>query len=116
MTFYSDMAATARGLLTRFGQTVTVARTAGTFDPVTGTTPTATASSFTGKGAIFDYETRQIDGTSIQAGDKLLLLEAGNAPQINDTVTIGNITMQVVSFSTLAPAGEVVMYDVQLRS
>lgn len=117
MSFYSDLAVTARTLLTEFGQNVTfVRRNLGVHDPVTGITAGAGNLIFTGYAAIFDYETKLIDGTNIQVGDKNVTLEAGNEPQIDDVMTVGDGDYTVLNVSPLSPAGEVVIYELHVRS
>lgn len=116
MTFYTGLSKTALKLLKSKGQELTIKRTTGgTLDPVTGTTSAAINTEFTGYGAVFDFDTRQIDGTTIQAGDKRILLQSGNAPKIGDSITSLDGVSTCINFKTLAPAGEVVIYELQVR-
>ena len=88
MSFYSNLAATAKRLLDTYGQTVTINRTAGdTFDPASGRTTPGSSANFTGSAAIFNYENNLIDGVNIQVGDMKAILESTNAPVINDVIT-----------------------------
>jgi hypothetical protein len=121
--FYTRMQTTANRLLKDKGQSLTISRqTAGAYDPATGQT-TVTVTTQTGTGAIFDYRDENVDGVLILSGDKQLLLSAVNttgtaltAPEVNDTVTdAGSVVRTITRIKTLAPAGTVVMYDINLR-
>ena len=119
MGFYERMALTADRLLKGKGQAVTITRrSAGVYDPATGAA-TVTTTTQTGYAAIIDHNSNNIDGTLIKAGDKKLLLSpAGvSAPVLNDTVTVGGVVYTVVEpLKTVAPAGTVVMYELNLRA
>ena len=116
MIFYSELAETALELLTEFGQAVTINReTSSSFDPTLGIDTTA-SSSFTGKGAAFEYKAMQIDGTIVQAGDIQLYLNAtATVPLIDDRITIDSATYQVMNVEQINPAGTPVLYIIQLR-
>ncbi len=124
MTFYARLQATANRLLKGKGQSLTLTKiTAGTYNPATGGFTGAGTSTQTAYGAIFDYGTKQIDGTLIKAGDKQLLLSAFKtdgaaltAPVLGDTVSIGGVVFTLVEpLKEVNPAGTVVMYEVNLR-
>jgi len=123
MSFYTRLQKTADKLFKSKGQTVTITRqSAGSYNPATGAA-TVTTTTQTGVGVIFDYGLKQIDGTLIKAGDKLLYLSPYNsagaaltAPVLNDTVTIGGATYTVVMpLKTVNPGGTVIMYELNLR-
>ena len=115
------MAATATNLLTKLGQTVTVTRSQGVFNPETGKFTPVINLVFTGKGAVIDYafkktgNTSTTKGTSVIESDKVFLLQAGNEPKNGDRVTLLDGDMDVIAVEPLAPAGEVVIYELQLR-
>lgn len=126
MTFdYTKLAAVAETQLEKFGQAVTLSRPSGveaTYDPATGTSTPASPATYSGRGAIFGYRRRDIDGTLVQVGDQRLLLSPhqtdGTAmpePQTTDRVVIGSTTYTVQNVSKTAPGGTVVMYTLQLR-
>ena len=123
MTFYARLQNTAQKLLKGKGQSITLTKvTAGTYNPATGAMTGTTTSTQTAYGAVFDYGTKQIDGTLIKAGDKQLLLSAFKtdgaaltAPSLNDTVTIGGVVYTITQIKPMSPAGTVVMYDCNLR-
>lgn len=114
--FYTGLAATATRLLTGKGQTVTFTRrTVSAFNATTGT-PTNTTTTFTGKGAVFDYNQSEVDGAVILSGDQRLILEAvTTAPIIGDAATVNSIKYRVMNVNTVNPGGTVVIYQLQLR-
>ena len=125
MTFYARLQATANRLLKGKGQSITLTKiTAGTYNPATGGFTGAGTSTQTAYGAIFDYGTKQIDGTLIKAGDKQLLLSAFKtdgaaltAPVLGDTVSIGGVVYTLVEpLKEINPAGTTVMYECNLRA
>lgn len=119
MTF--DYAATARDaaeLLAEFGAPVTLTRiTPGVYDPATGTVVNAGVT-HTASGVKLSYEQRHIDGTSILQGDQRVYLDPliAVAPQAGDTMTVGTEVFTVVASRPLAPAGIVVLHDIQIRA
>ncbi len=125
MTFYTRLQNTAQKLLKGKGQSLTLTKvTAGTYNPATGAMTGTTTSTQTAYGAVFDYGSKQIDGTLIKAGDKQLLLSAFKtdgtaltAPVLGDTVSIGGVVYTLVEpLKTVGPAGITVIYEATLRA
>lgn len=118
MTFdYAETAATASELLAEFGAMVTLTRiTPGVYDPATGTVPNS-ETSYTAKGVKLDYEQRFIDGSNILQGDQRIYLDPliAETPKTGDKLTIGAEVFSVIASRPLAPAGIVVLHDVQIR-
>lgn len=124
MTFdYSNPAATALRLLTKFGRSVTLRKqTAGAYNPATSSA-TITNTDYTGTGALFDFNERVLgtqfaDGTTVEQGDKFLLLAPSGitvAPEPNDLLIFGSDTWNVMNVKTVAPAGTPVLYELHLR-
>lgn len=121
--FYKRLKTTADRLLKKKGQAIKVYHTTpGVYDPETGTIANYTTMQEC-TGAIFDYGTKQIDGTLIKVGDKQLLLSAFQpdgsvlpAPVLGDTVAVGGVTYTLVEpLKEVNPAGTVVLFDVNLR-
>jgi hypothetical protein len=114
--FYDNMAATARRLLTQYGQACTLTRTTtGEYDPDTGTAPVTTETQSV-KCAVIDYPAALIDGSIIQVGDKKVIMESSaTAPQAVDTLTVGATVYQIISVKPLEPAGINVIYTLQVR-
>lgn len=121
MSFYIEMQSIADSLMSQYGQLVTLThKTAGTYDPATGTAATTTTTEI-GRGVVFDYSRTkdglsQADGTLILQGDKKLLLSPVGitAPKLDDTVIANSITFVIKNIKSLNPAGTVVMYECQL--
>lgn len=116
MSFYPDLKATASGLLSDKGQSMTLTtRTPGAYDTATATATIAEATE-TVYGAVFDYAAKDIDGTLIKRGDKRVILEASAAvPTSTDTLTIGGVVHNIIEAVPVNPGGVVVIYKVQAR-
>lgn len=116
---YSRPAATAKRLLTRFGQVVTVKRvTPGGYDPATGATTADVTNGYSCAGEVMNYAIRDIDGTLVQRGDVRVLLapDAAFEPKPGDTVTLADTTvLTVINAQATKPAGSPVRYEVQAR-
>jgi len=117
MSFYSNLSATALKLLTKFGQAVDISRdTTSSFNPATGITTPGAQVTDSGFGASFDYTAQEIDGTNIIKGDiRLILNSVTRTPESGDTVTIDSVVYRLMNVEKIAPAGTVVIYDIQLR-
>lgn len=114
---YAKSAATAKRLLTKFGQPLTLSlpdTEEGGAPGVPGTT--IPGRSITGVGVKLDYDNAEIDGTVIQTGDARVLLEATSEPPANNmTLTIAGNQWRVENWQPLEPADTVVMYTLQIR-
>lgn len=114
MTFYTDMAEVAAELLTEFGQAVTLKRSTGTVDPVTGA-DTRSTSDVTTVGVVMNYPQAIIDGTRIQSGDRRLMIDASEEPKLTDTVLIGSEPWSIQEIEVSSPAGTAIRYAVRIR-
>lgn len=113
---YAKMAVTARRLLTRFGQSITISRTTGaTYDPVTGVTTPGTTTAFTPKGVLLKYPDRLIDGTRILQSDRKLILDDTVAPEMSDKPLVQGEEWTIQDIMTVSPAGTPLIYEVQVR-
>jgi hypothetical protein len=124
VTFYAEMAETAQALMAEFGQVVTLTEsTPGTYDPAQSKPAAPDVTTQTAVGVVRDYSSRSIDGTLIQAGDRLLITgpktTAGAAlaePTVESGVTLADETVWTVKrVETVKPAGFVLAYRLQLR-
>jgi len=114
--FYASLAATAKRLLTTYGQTVTITRSnVGTVDPITGAGTPAADTVFTAKGAVFGYNKALVDGVNVLTEDKRILIESTTEPKVNDLVATADGDYNVLAVSPLSPAGIVVVYELQAR-
>ena len=117
MTFYTDLASEALELITEFGASITLTRkTVGTYDPSTGAA-SETSADYPGVGVLIDYSQREIDGTSVRAGDQRCWIATDGMvlPRTGDTLTIGSTVYSVVTGGHVAPAGTAAVYWAQLR-
>lgn len=119
MSEYTASIASALGMLTRKGQPVTITRyTPGAYDTATGKVPTPLPDDEEiGQGVALNYRSNEIDGTSIIRGDvKLILSAVGiSEPQIKSKVSFTGFTGRVLSVDKISPAGEPIIYKVQVR-
>ncbi len=112
MSFYSNIAATASRLITKFGATIIVKRITGeTIDPITGITTAGTTTNYLTNGIYKKIPSDLIDGTRILATDKMLILDDTSEPLMTDT--IDNLTIMEIIESN--PAGTPLVYFVRLR-
>jgi hypothetical protein len=114
---YLDVAQTASELLRDSGSLVTLTRVTGTYNPDTGVVG-STGATFAASGVRLDYSQRDIDGTLVKRGDQRVYIDPflATTPQTGDTITIGSEVFTVVNSRPLAPAGVVVLHDVQVRA
>ena len=114
--FYSGLAGTVTGLITKFGVAVTFTRpTTGAFDPILGDAA-GSPTTYTGIGAKFNYKAREINGTLIQAGDiKLICNALATAPAIDDRVTLDGVDYRIINITSVKPADTIVAYFLQVR-
>lgn len=110
------MAATALRLLTKFGQSITLARTTGSsVDPVTGTVTAGSDASVTTTGVLLKYPDSMIDGTRIIASDRRMIVSNEQVPDPSDKPTLNGQDWSIVNIETLSPAGTDVIYELQVR-
>lgn len=116
MSFYEGMAKTATNLITKFGKAVTFKReTGGTYDPVTGATTPPVVELFYPPGIWQTINAENIDGTLIQAGDRMVVIDASFAPEMTDKVLINSTYWNIVNISDKNPAGIPLAYNIQVR-
>lgn len=118
---YADFAATARELLAEFGAACTITRKgggAGSYNPDTGAFDPAPAETQAAIAAVFPYPQKLIDGTTVLQGDQQAYVAPGLdwAPRATDVLTWQWVDYTVVSVKNLAPAGESVLFELQVRS
>lgn len=112
---YGKSRATADRLLKRYGQAGAIRRTA---DTGTAWDPTVTTTDHAAIFAVMDYAENMVDGTRILATDKLVYLSAKGLtiePTPSDVMVIGGAAYAIVNVKPLAPAGVVVLYEIQAR-
>jgi len=103
-------------LLEDFGSDLTLTRTvSATYNPATGTLSAGTSQTFVIRGVFINYMQDRVDGTVIRAGDRMLLVQAKDAPT---TPAIGDRVdgVQVVDVRRIAPNGIAIAYTCQTRT
>lgn len=119
MSFYSDLAATAVGILTDFGQTVTrrVYSAQGPYIPDSGDM-IVTYADTPRIGALFDVGDGKtnIRGSLVETGDKRLIIDANATVNLSDHFIVGGIEYAIVSVGEVNPAGTTVLYDLHVRN
>lgn len=114
---YQSMAETATRLIDRFGQPVTLRRTAGgAFDPVAGSFTGETVEDIETVGLLRRYPDDLIDGTRILATDRQLVLVPDVAPQVGDVTIIGGEVLAVEEVESVRPAGVDVVFTARVRA
>lgn len=115
--FYECLRATAHGLLLGKGQAMTLqTSSSGTYNPETGAA--VVPGSVPCIGAVFEYPSREIDGTQIVSGDQKIILSAEGlaaVPDEGDTILVQGVPLAIIRVQRIAPAGVVVVYKLQVR-
>lgn len=114
---YTRFASTALSLLTKFGATVTITRNQSTINPITGQTQSGVSGGpYYVVGVLTNYDDKDIDGTSIKAGDRKLILDSSAAPLKDDLLSMDSENLgKIVSIKTVKPAATVICYILQMR-
>ena len=119
MGFYENVRATAGRLLAadKFGRGMTLRRTTMAYNPATQTS-TPTVADYAASGVVAEYEDKDIDGTLVKAGDRLIILSAEGlaiTPTPADKVIVGGVVYSIVRDKPTNPAGVAVVYELQVR-
>lgn len=114
---YAKSKATARKLLAKFGQSMTLTQIVhGTYDETTGTA-TDTTLDTTDTGVILPYS----DGVSsmpdslVLRGDQQILIQMAVVPKPTDKISANGTVYTIINVSALEPAGTNVLYTLQVR-
>jgi hypothetical protein len=117
---YLESRADADEMIAEFGQVVTVRRTVASGTPYD---PTLTSADYATKGTRIEFNRRQLASGSVLADDERWLIAAGPLAALGvtelspgDFVVVGGVERKVGPLSKpLAPAGTVVLFDVQAQ-
>lgn len=99
------------------GQPVTLTQVVtGVYDPETGISAT-TETNHAGFGVPLYYEQKMIDNSNILMSDQIVYInpQLGAKPQPGDKLTFGGVTHTVITSKSPAPAGIVLLHEVQVR-
>lgn len=119
MAFYDKIAATAKRMIASRGQSLTLRReVGGSVDPNTGIFTPGSAESLSCSGVWLEI-TEAINtalGGTVQAGDRVCLLEASQEPLHTDRLSVDGSYWAIVKVQPIAPGGVAVAYYVQARA
>lgn len=119
MSFYGDMAAVADDVLREFGATGTLTRTesTGEYDPDTGDYVTTTVTQDC-IAVVLPVDQKLVDGTTVLATDETAYLSAVGVtePRASDRLKVNGKIYTVIRCKNLAPAGQAVLYELQVRA
>lgn len=114
MSFYSDMAATAKDLITEYGLDITIRFNNGTYNPTTGAKTTSNTDTAT-RGIFTRISKTLRDDFAIMNGDRVCVLISDVEPTKNASLLIDNVVHKIIDIKTIKPATETVVYFVQVR-
>lgn len=111
---YVKSALTARKLLARFGQDMTLTKEVYNIDTGALTSSTST----TDKGVILPYSDGVVSmsGGLIKSSDQQVYINISVVPAPTDRLTVGAKVYSVISVEALEPAGVNVLYILQIRA
>jgi len=117
MSFYSQMALAALGLLKSKGQVMTLVRsTVGAYNTSTGAAA-ETSVNYSVNGVSISMPSAGIGQTSVERGDKKVIIESGVVvPSLSDSMIIQGIEHELLDVKTVDPSGEAVIYILHCRS
>lgn len=122
MTVYSRAIATVQRMLAKYGAQTTLTTPADadatTYDTDSGTATPAAPAVETVIAVVFPYGDKFIDGTLILAGDEQAFLSAVGItePKPGSVMLWRGKSYTTVRAKTLGPAGEAVLYELQVRA
>ena len=112
---YSGLAGTSTRLINNFGADVTLSiKTEGSSNPVTGVTGDTFADS-TVKAVKLAFSNSDIDGTIVQMGDFMLLIDGITALTTGDNVTVDTVKYAIVRQLPLKPGDTRLLTKVHCR-
>lgn len=112
-----SLATVAKTLVSQFGKTLTLNRISSFVYDVSSGRANATETQETFKGAVSEYNGREINNSGIQIGDKKILAAAQGftEPAIGDEVTIDGETFAILSVQKGYASSTVATYTIQAR-
>jgi hypothetical protein len=114
---YARARSTAERLIARFGQSGTIRR----YTPVGGESYDPEAfipDDFACTLVDLDYDERQIDGTLIMRGDRMVYMSTAGLtirPELSDKIVIAGTEHAIKNIMPLSPGGVDVMFQLQAR-
>lgn len=118
MSFSTNLIATARRLLSTYGESISLTRVAeGAYNVADGTVAAGTTTNYSADGHPFNYSAEEVDDTTVRSTDLGLWLAkpTSETPAVGDTATVNSIVYRVVNVEQLRAQGTDVVYKLQLR-
>lgn len=115
-----DFEQAGRSLVERFGESLTLESTsAGTYSATTRSYTGETTTTTTLRGAPVPYTTREIDGTTIVAGDVRFIIAGTPAPSTvpaeGHIIVWNSVRYRVLGTMPMAVGGQIAAYEVHAR-
>lgn len=114
--FYTEVAQAVREVLVEFGAPALLKQRTSVYNPATGVSA-VTSVDVAVTAAVFDFERKFNDPTTILQGDKQVFLSvvAGMQPKPSDRFVWQGQEHSVINVKNLSPAGIMVLYELQVR-
>ena len=115
MTFYERMAATASGLIQKYGTEIILKRVdSSNIDPLTGV-GTDSETVYVIDGIFKKYPERLIDGKMILSGDRMIVTTSLVEPLITDKIEVDAQDWSIKDIQASNPAGTALVYFIRIR-
>ena len=114
---YNSIKGTARSLLAKFGQSMTLVKTTSdSYNTTTGAN-TLTTSSTTDLGVILPYgdALNSAPDSLVKQNDQQIFIQMATVPSVTDKITVAGVDYNIVSVKAIEPAGVNVLYELQVR-
>lgn len=118
MSLYGGLAKTTAGLVAKFGGPAVLRRLAvGAYDTNSGVAA-APPTDVPVTAAVLDFSAGQTyqRGNLIQGGDKRVLLDSSEVPNLHDRFVANGVEYTIVSIGEVNPAGTSVLFDLHIRT
>ena len=113
---YVALAARIAKLIEKMGKPLTLrSYAAATYDPVTQTYTAGAATDVSVFGVEEKYNTHEVDGTLIQAGDRKFIVASSTVPALDMKLVYGSVEYPIVAVNPLQPGATTLYYDIQVR-
>jgi hypothetical protein len=118
MALAASLTATAKDLLTRYGEQVTVVRDqSGSYDVQLASVVFNGVVSFNAFGVPTRYTESEIDNEMIRRSDTRFIMEKPDLePEVNDKIDLNNQTHRVLDVQRIRLSGQNIIYILQLRA
>jgi hypothetical protein len=117
---YSSKQEKALEMISKYGAALSVVVLTKSSYNATSDAWTASTATYSTLGLITEFAERDINGTTIQAGDRKVILPAKDLPALDElddfSIVYGAIVWDPVNVAVLSPGGEPILYTVQVRA